>query len=255
MKNLLLGLTLLLATLLFGCQQSSNNTSTPAAAPTVSPQAASNTTTGTVIETMNSQGYTYVLVDSGNDQIWAATAQFEVNEGDMVVVPEGMPMHNYTSPSLNRDFEVVYFVESILNASQATAAPAAPAAGQMPAGHPPVSGAEASPKVELNGIEKLDGGLSIEEIFAARNELSEQDVSVRGKVVKFSPQIMGTNWIHLQDGSGNVEEGTHDLTVTSDAQPQVGDIVVVTGAVTVDKDFGHGYFYNLILENAAITVE
>jgi len=80
-------------------------------------------------------------------------------------------------------------------------------------------------------------------------------VTLRGKVVKFSPQIMGTNWIHLQDGSGDPTTATNDLTVTSLVQVNVGDTVVASGPLTLDKDFGYGYKYNLIMENAEVTIE
>jgi hypothetical protein len=72
-------------------------------------------------------------------------------------------------------------------------------------------------------------------------------------VVKFSQQIMGKNWIHLQDGTGAA--GTNDLTVTTDGTANTGDTVVVTGVVTTDKDFGYGYKYDVILENATVTIE
>lgn len=257
MNNRIICIGLLFAAaLLFGCQQNSTSTSTPqSAAPAPAQPTAAGNITGTVVETMNALGYTYVLVDSGSEKVWAATAQFAVSEGDMVVIPEGMPMHNYHSATLNRDFEVVYFVESILNASSAMASNAAAPQGQMPAGHPPISGMSASAPLDSVDIDKLDGGMNIEEIYAARSELADREIQLRGKVVKFSPQIMGTNWVHLQDGSGNPEAGTHDLTLTSSNQLKVGDVIVVSGKVTLDKDFGHGYFYDLIMENAVVTVE
>lgn len=267
---------IILTALLFGCQQSDTSSSTAApqaaAAPSAetAPAKAVNTS-GIVTETINAQGYTYVQVESNGEKIWAATPQFAVSEGDMVVIPEGMPMHNYYSQSLDREFELVYFVESILNASTASASTATPAPGQMPEGHPPISGAAnpsaaqmpaghppisgAPAQVELADVDKLEDGMSIAEIYAARGDLSGKEVKLRGKVVKFSPQIMGTNWIHLQDGSGSAEAGTHDLTVTTGEQLKVGDIVVASGAVTLDKDFGHGYFYDLIIENAVVAVE
>ena len=76
---------------------------------------------------------------------------------------------------------------------------------------------------------------------------------VRGKVVKFLPQIMGKNWLHLQDGSGS--EGSNDLTVTTATTVNVGDVVLVSGVVSVDRDFGFGYEYDVILEDAEVTVE
>ncbi len=91
------------------------------------------------------------------------------------------------------------------------------------------------------------------EIFGNRSNLAGKHVLVRGKVVKFLPQIMGKNWLHLQDGSGS--KGTNDLTVTTGAIAKVGDVVLVNGVVSVDRDFGFGYSYEVILEDAKVTVE
>ena len=87
----------------------------------------------------------------------------------------------------------------------------------------------------------------------ARAERAGKPVTLRAKVVKYSPQIMGKNWLHLQDGSGAA--GSNDLTVTSDVTANVGDTVLVKGPLTLDKDFGYGYKYDVILEDAKVTVE
>lgn len=210
-------------------------------------------TSGTVIETMDAAGYTYVQVDSGTEKIWAAAPAFTVAVGDSVVVPDGMPMNNYHSKTLDRDFPVVYFVDSVLNAS----APVAPAAsdGAMPEGHPATNVAATPVDIDLNNIAKPEGGLTIGEIFSGKTDLSGKDVTLRGKVVKFSPQIMGKNWLHIQDGSGDEASGTHDLTVTTSVTAKVGDTVLVNGPLTLDKDFGYGYQYNVIIEDAKVTVE
>jgi hypothetical protein len=72
-------------------------------------------------------------------------------------------------------------------------------------------------------------------------------------VVKFISGIMGKNWLHLRDGTG--APGSDDLTVTTDATVETGSTVVVRGTVTTDRDFGAGYKYELIIEDAEITVE
>lgn len=96
------------------------------------------------------------------------------------------------------------------------------------------------------------GGLSIADTWAKRASLANQPVTVRGTVVKVNNNIMGFNWLHLQDGSGKAADGTNDLTVTTDAVVKVGDVITVTGTLAVKKDFGAGYSYEAILENATI---
>ena len=220
--------------------------------------------TGKVIETMNAAGYTYVQVDTGKEKFWAAAPEVKVKVGDTVLVPEGMPMPNYESKTLNRKFDVVYFVPSLLiNGAAPAGMP-----GAMPEGHPPTTGMPAgmppgmpgaggAPKVSapadinLKGIKKADQ--TVADIFAQKSALAGKPVKIRGKVVKFSPEIMGKNWLHIQDGSG--QAGTNDLTVNTSSVAKVGDTVVVTGKLTVAKDFGYGYQYDVIVEDAQITKE
>jgi S-formylglutathione hydrolase FrmB len=92
--------------------------------------------------------------------------------------------------------------------------------------------------------------LSIEALFAQKDRLSGQRVQVAGKVVKVNTGIMGKNFLHIQDGTGAA--GANDLTVTTQDVARVGDQVVVTGVVTVNRDFGGGYSYPLILEEGAV---
>ncbi len=213
-----------------------------------------NGASGTVSETMDAAGYTYVQIDTGSEKIWAAAPQFSVNTGDNVIIPSGMAMTNYHSQSLNRDFPVVYFVEAVLNASNPADESADSATVQLPPGHPPLNG-QTAPQFDLSNIVKADGGQTIAEIYSQKEQYAGNNVTVRGKVVKFSPQIMGTNWLHIQDGSGSAEGANNDLTVTSNTQVKVGDMVIIKGQLTADKDFGFGYKYALIVEGAEVTAE
>ena len=90
------------------------------------------------------------------------------------------------------------------------------------------------------------------EIWAQKAGLKDKSVSIRGKVVKYNPGVMGKNWIHLQDGSGDPSNGTHDITVTSQDTVAKGDVVTAKGVVRVDKDFGSGYRYGMLVEEAKV---
>jgi hypothetical protein len=226
------------------------------------------TFSGKVLETTNTAGYTYVLVDTGSKKLWAAATQFAVKVGDKVTVNSGMAMPNYHSKSLNRDFDVVYFTGSITpdNGGAATpgATPALPpghpalpdaSTSGLPPGHPLLTGAAASPNLDLTGIKRATGGKTIQEIFAAQTKLAGKPVTVRGKVVKYNAQIMGKNWLHIQDGSGSADKGNNDLAITTATPAKLGDTVLVTGNIETNKDFGAGYKYTVIIEDAKVTVE
>ena len=226
------------------CQTQSPVAAEPATAPTGG-------FSGKVVETTNAAGYTYALVDTGTTNLWAAAPQFSVKVGDSLAVAAGMPMPNYHSKTLNRDFELVYFTGSakVNGGSPGTGGKSA----ELPKNHPPIAGVAAKPAVGLSGITKAEGGKSIAEIYAGKSKLSGKQVKVRGRVVKYNAEIMGKNWLHIQDGTGSA--GSNDLTVTTASKVKIGDTVLVTGAVATDRDFGGNYKYSVLIEDAQVTVE
>jgi len=93
---------------------------------------------------------------------------------------------------------------------------------------------------------------TVAEIVTKAAELKDKPVLVRGKIVKYNPEVMGKNWIHLRDGSGVAADNTHDILVTTTTQAKLGDVVTVTGVVRTDKDFGSGYAYKVLIEEATL---
>jgi len=220
----------------------SNSNSEPpvvAQSPEISRPAASGYT-GTVIETMNTAGYTYVHVDTGKEKVWAAAPECQVKVGDKVTVPQGAPMKNYHSKTLDRTFDVVYFVGAINKPGEGQTSPAGSV--KMPSVSP---GKTPAIPLDLSNIKKPENGKTVEEIYSQKTDLAGKQIILRGKVVKFSPEIMGKNWIHVQDGTGT--KGTNDLTVTSSVVVKTGDTILVEGKVVKDKDFGYGYKYDVII--------
>jgi hypothetical protein len=147
---------------------------------------------------------------------------------------------------------------SISGCGKEQAPPAAssppPPAAETPAPPPHPIPSAAGDTVDLSGIAKAEGGKTIAEVFAEREQLAGETIVFRGKVVKTNAGIMGRNWLHIRDGSG--AEGTNDVTVTTtEVLPNVGDTVLVSGALQLNKDFGMGYQYDLIIEDADVTVE
>lgn len=204
---------------------------------------------GEVLETMESGGYTYVLVDTGSDQNWAASNNFEVAVGDRVTVPIESPMADFHSDTLDRSFDVIYFASRIVPEGTAMGG------GMMGGGSPALTAGHTTAEdagVDASSIKTPQGGLKIEQVWADRDSLSGKTVVISGKVVKYNGGIMGANWLHIQDGSGSAADGTNDLTVTTSASAAVGDIVTVTGALTLDKDFGSGYRYSSIILDAEV---
>ena len=228
-------------------QQAAPAAAAPAAA---TPAPVGNAFTGTIAETMDSGGYTYArLQGGGKDDVWVAAPQFDAKVGETISVALDMPMPGFQSKTLNRTFPTLYFVQEVARNGQPLTAAAAPAAPAMMSGHG-AGGASGAPTVQ-----KMDppaGGTSVADVIGKKAALSGKSVTVRGTVVKFNGGIMDRNWVHLQDGSGSADAKTNDLTVTTNADVKVGDVVTLTGVVGTSKDFGAGYAYDVILEKATL---
>ena len=197
---------------------------------------------------MDSGGYTYArLSAAGKDDTWVAAPQFDAKVGETVSVSLDMPMAGFESKTLKRTFPMLYFVSQVARNGQplTSAGGAAPSAPSMATSH---GGGAAAPKVEK--VDPPAGGLSVADVFAKKATLGGKPVVVRGTVVKFNGGIMDRNWIHLQDGSGSADAKTNDLTITTDADVKVGDVVTMSGIVGLERDFGAGYAYDVILEKA-----
>lgn len=218
--------------------------------------AGAETITGTVAETMDAASYTYVRVKTADrGEVWAAASKFPVAVGDRVSIAVEVPMQNFHSESLNRDFPVIYFASSVTTGDGAAAAQGLPQGHPptgMPPGHPATGTTKAPVEAPAERIAPPAGGTAIADVWAKKDTLAGQSLVVRGKVMKFNGGIMGRNWIHLQDGSGSEKDGTHDLTVTTSAEVKPGDVVTVRGTLAVDKDFSAGYRYAVILEDAEL---
>ncbi len=198
---------------------------------------------GKVVETFPSGGYTYLLLERDGKKTWAAIPETPVEAGREISLKPGMEMRNFTSKALKRTFESIYFSEGLAVAAESTAGKSSPGS----------TGAVVAPTGKL-AVEKAAGpdARTIAEVYGQKGTLDGKPVAVRGKVTKVSAGIMGKNWIHLQDGSGDATKGTHDLTATSQDLPAVGDVVTVTGTLRKDKDFGGGYRYQVIIEEGAV---
>ena len=244
---------------------------------------------GKVIETMNSGGYTYVLLEKEGKQTWAAVRKIEVSVGDDIELKPGIDMVNFTSKTLSRTFPYIIFSAGPISDQQLTdddivsMAHGGRSLEEMATGNRKQSadaekindelikkahggrsmaslagsGKEAPSLSELNApVEKAQGANSylVAEIHAKKDELAGKEIVVRGRAVKIATGILGTNWIHLRDGSGDPQTGTDDITVTSNDLPETGDIITMKGTLHTNKDFGAGYKYDVIVMEGLLQV-
>ncbi|NWG28758.1 MAG: SH3-like domain-containing protein [Ignavibacteriaceae bacterium] len=195
---------------------------------------------GRVIEKIPAKGYTYLQVTENKKDFWIAVPTMEIEVGETVYFSRFMIMEDFRSDNIDKSFDEILFVED---------ARKSPTPDEMKKIH---SGVLSGEKQDIK-IEPLSDGKTIQQIFSSKSTLNGELVKVKGKVVKFNKQIMKRNWIHIQDGTGS--ENEFDLVITSDDEVKVGDIITAEGKIAVDKDFGAGYFFPVIIEDAKIEKE
>ena len=200
---------------------------------------------GVVLEVKDVERYTYLCLKVKDGETWAAVSKVPVKKGAEVTIENLTVMNNFESKSLKKTFSTIFF------GTLGGAGSGAQGAGGMPADH-----ASLTKNAEVNDIHvpKASGAnaRTVAEIMTQSAELKDKPVLVHGKVVKYNPEIMGKNWIHLRDGSGSAADNTNDLLVTTTNPAKTGDIVTVKGIVRTDKDFGSGYAYKVLIEDATL---
>lgn len=214
------------------------------------------TVTGKVLEVKNVQSYTYLRLMTLGGETWAAILKTPVKKGATVTIENVSVMNNFESKTLKKTFPTILF--GTLGGTAASAA-------SVPAGHVIGSSFNAPAKqIEAPSMPATDtadvqvpkasgaNAKTVAEIVSNSSELKDKPVLVRGKVVKYNPDIMGKNWIHLRDGSGSAADNSNDILVTTTHTVKLGDIVTVKGIVHTDKDFGAGYAYKVLIEEATL---
>lgn len=212
--------------------------------PAASPQTAG-VVKGEVLEVQQVESYTYLLLKTKDGDTWTAVAKAAVKKGATVSIDNVTVMSNFESKTLKKTFPTILFGTLI---------------------NPPASNKDAhfmgsafpvfSQKVNSADVKvpKASGAnaKTVAEIITKAGELKDKPVLLKGKVVKYNPGIMGKNWIHLRDGSGSAANETNDILVTTQNPANIGDIVTANGIVRTDKDFGAGYAYKVLIEEATL---
>ena len=198
---------LLIAAAIIGCN--SNKSQTPVVAAPIQGQAATPTpapatglsVTGKLLERIAASPYSYLRIQTAQGEVWAAVPETKVEKGAEVTVTGAMIMRDFESKTLKRTFAQIYF---------GTLAGSGPAAA--PPADPHASAGQPAAAVEVGKVEKASGAdaRTVAEVWAQKSGLKGKTVTVRGKVVKYNAGIMGKNWLHLQDGSGDAKAGTND---------------------------------------------
>ncbi len=187
----------------------------------------------TVLEVLPTDKYVYLKVTENNEEFWIATGKKEVHKGEIYYYKNGLLKTNFESKEYNRVFDKIYLVSNIVSDDHSR--------------KEKIKTTVNKPQVKLEDIER-EGSEKIANIVNNPKKFNGKIVQISGVCTKLNPNIMGRNWIHLSDGSMD----DFDMVVTSDISIPVGHIVTMQGTVVLDKDFGAGYRYAIIIENGQL---
>lgn len=192
-----------------------------------------------VKEVIQTSKYTYLRVKENVGEKWVAVAKQEALIGDYYYYNGALQMNNFYSKELERTFENIFFISEISKTpiGQKTI-------GTMPAHSGSV---DVAPNNTID-LKKSENEITIERIFSNKTDYSQKEIEIRGIVMKVNNGVMDKNWIHIQDGTKFNDK--FDLTVTSQDLTEIGDEVTFKGKIILEKNFGSGYFYDVIMEDA-----
>ena len=214
------------------------------------PHADSGLTKGIVQEVLQVSAYTYLNVLEENDtKRWIAVPTIDAKLGEIYYYKGGMEMPDFESQELDRKFDTVLFLGSITSAEAIDLDKGLVDPNAVVVEDSKPTKQATLEKLELN-IEEVEGGIRIGDLFENKELYNGKTIKIKGEVTKFSKAILGKNWVHFQDGSQY--NGAYDLMITTQENLMVGDVVVFEGVIALNKDFGAGYFYNIILEEAVL---
>jgi hypothetical protein len=198
-------------------------------------------------EVIQTTDYTYVRVSEDGKDYWCAINKASIETGKTYFWLKGSEMKDFRSKELNRNFPSIFFMESLSDQPILSGQPVM-GQGSMPGGAS--TGRQKVTEKQGIVVAKAEGGITIAELFANRKSYSGKSVKIRGEAVKYSPQIMNTNWVHVQDGTKDGDN--YDLVVTTHDSLSVGETRVFEGVVSLDVDFGYGYKYDVIIQEAKV---
>jgi len=204
-------------------------------------------------EVVDGGNYSYIRYTQDGNEYWGAINARPLEVGKTYYYRDAMEMKNFQSKSLDRVFPSIWFINDFSEEPPQTKS--METMGNMKAQKSDNLADDHHKATDVHEqieVEKAEGGYSLAEVFEKKSQLAGQEVLVRGQVVKINTAIMNKNWIHIQDGTSYND--LFDLTITTEENVsfKVGEVVTFKGKLELNKDFGYGYKYDYIVENASI---
>lgn len=200
-----------------------------------------------IIQVQQAKKYSYFRVIENDSEFWLATEKMDLKTNDSLYYTRSYEMINFYSRDFDRTFPTIWFIQDpsgkLINPAQIKQQNDGPI-------HQKANQRDDQEKIDNINIVTPPGGTTIAMLYQNRDQYSGKKVVVKGLVTKINPEIMNLNWVHLQDGTNH--QGDFDLTISTTEHLVEGAIVTVEGIIAVNKDFGLGYSYDVIMESARL---
>lgn len=183
----------------------------------------------------NAGMYTYVEVSENNEDYWVAIPKGKIEIGQAYFYKGGMKMVNFKSTELNKTFDEVWFLQDLYKDNPSKKS---------------VDHSQNKTKEVFKIIQQPENGTSIEKLLSDPESFENKTIVTKGQVIKVNKNILDRNWVHIKDGT-TFKDKTQ-ITITTADSVNIGDVVTFKGNVTLEKDFGYGYVYPVLIENGKL---
>ncbi len=200
-----------------------------------------------VKEILPATKYNYLKVSEGGEQFWIAVRKQEVKIGETYFYKRALLKTNFESKEHNKVFDKIYLVTSLVQSNHGNDSGSLTKSDSHE-GHNHETETKEAATASTNKVVQKAGSIKIADLVKDQKKYEGKTVQLTGKCVKVNPNIMNKNWIHLKDGT----KDDYDLVITSDTFVPEGSEITMKATVVLNKDFGAGYKYDLILENGKI---
>lgn len=210
--------------------------------------------TGNIKEVISVSSYSYLRMATASGDKWVAVLKEDFTPGQTIDFAVNLVMRNFASKELNRTFDLIYFGQR--QGKRSGNAESSAKDSPIPAPATTVEEPTATLSTGLTEpLERVPGpqGKSVAEIFSQKASLVGTEVQVRGEVQKLTEGVMGTNFLHIQDGSGTPEKKNHDIVVlVKENPPAIGTRATFSATVKLNVDYGSGYSFPLLLDEGKV---
>ncbi len=188
--------------------------------------------------------YIYARVKEGEQLYWIATQKQDLEIGTPYLYNESLLKTQFESKEFDRVFDTIFLVNTL-----------------VPKDHGIIEGTfhgsqKSNGKIAVirDAIAKQDsaaifmGNVRIADLVNDPGKYEGNEVVIKGECIKVNANILDRNWLHMKDGS----KDDYDLIVTSEEKVQKGAQISLRGIVRLNKDFGSGYSYPILIENGRL---